>query len=165
MQPFFVQGASMEPNFHDGDYLIVREFGYKNTVVAAGNKEIFTVRPSKKVDRGEVIVFRNPNNPSQFFIKRVVGLPKERVVIGNGVVRIYNVNNPEGFVLSEDKYLPVDLRTTHQRTINLKEDEYVVLGDNRNNSSDSRYWGALKEDLIIGRVSLRAWPVKDFKLY
>ena len=103
MQPFFVQGASMEPNFHDGDYLIIREFGYKKTVVAAGDREFFTVNPFKDIDRGEVVVFRNPNNPSQFFIKRIIGLPGERVVIGNGVVRIYNDKSPEGFILSEKR--------------------------------------------------------------
>ena len=165
MQPFFVQGASMEPNFHDGDYLIIREFGYKKTVVAAGDREFFTVNPFKDIDRGEVVVFRNPNNPSQFFIKRIIGLPGERVVIGNGVVRIYNDKSPEGFILSEKDYIPTNVKTTPSKTIVARDNEYVVLGDNRNNSSDSRYWGALKADLIIGRVSLRAWPIGDFELY
>jgi len=165
MQPFFVDGASMEPNFHDGDYLIVKEFGYKKTVVAAGHKKIFTVTPFKNVDRGEVIVFRNPRNQNQFFIKRVVGLPGERVVIGNGKVRIYSKENPEGFTLKEGKYLPANVKTSPPKTIVAKDGEYVVFGDNRGNSSDSRYWGTLNSDLIIGRVSLRAWPIKDFKLY
>lgn len=165
MQPFFVQGASMEPNFHDGDYLIIRELGYKKTVVAAGNKEFFTVNPFKEIDREEVVVFRDPNNPSQFFIKRIIGLPGERVVIGNGVVRIYNDKNPEGFILNERDYLPANVKTTPPNTIVAKDNEYVVLGDNRDNSSDSRYWGSLEADLIIGRVSLRAWPIRDFELY
>jgi signal peptidase I len=165
MQPFFVQGASMEPNFHDGDYLIVRELGYKKTVVAAGNKEFFTVKPFKNIDREEVVVFRNPNNPSQFFIKRIIGLSGERVVIGNGVVRIYNDESPEGFILDEKDYLPASVKTRPSKTIVAKDGEYVVLGDNRNNSSDSRYWGSLSADLIIGKVSLRAWPIRDFELY
>ncbi len=165
MQPFFVQGASMEPNFHDGDYLIVRELGYKKTVVAAGNKELFTVKPFKNVSRGEVVVFRNPNNPSQFFIKRIVGLPGERVVIGNGKVKIYNNQNQQGFILDEGEYLPANIKTAPSKTLIAKNDEYIVLGDNRGNSSDSRYWGALKEDLIIGKVSLRAWPIRDLEIY
>jgi len=165
MQPFFVQGASMEPNFHDGDYLIVRELGYKKTVVAAGSKELFTVKPFKGVDRGEVVVFRNPRNQSQFFIKRIIGLPGERVVIGNGKVRIYNDQNKQGFTLDEGMYIPANVKTAPPKTLTAKNDEYIVLGDNRGNSSDSRYWGALKADLIIGKVSLRAWPIKSFKLF
>jgi signal peptidase I len=165
MQPFFVQGQSMEPNFHDGEYLIVREFGYKTTAVAAGNKEFFKVRPFKEVKRGEVIVFRNPNNPSQFFIKRVIGLPGEKVVISDGKVRIYNKQHPKGFILDESQYLPKNYKTGHSRSFSLQEDEYVVLGDNRSNSSDSRYWGVLKKDLIIGKVSLRAWPFTNFKIF
>jgi signal peptidase I len=165
VQPFFVQGASMEPNFHDGDYLIVKELGYKKTVVAAGSKELFTIKPFKDIDRGEVIVFRNPRNPSQFFIKRIIGLPGERVVIGNGKVRVYDKENKEGFMLDEGEYIPANVKTGPAKTIAAKDDEYVVFGDNRGNSSDSRYWGALKEDLIIGKVALRAWPAKDFELY
>ncbi len=165
IQPFFVQGASMEPNFHDGDYLIVKEFGYKKTVVAAGSKNIFTVSPFRGVKREEVIVFRNPRNPSQFFIKRVIGLPGEKVVISNGRVRIYNKEHPEGFILDERDYLAVNIATMPSKTIVAKDGEYVVFGDNRRNSSDSRYWGTLREDLIIGKVALRAWPINDFKVY
>lgn len=165
MQPFFVQGASMQPNFHDGDYLIVKEFGYKKTVLATGDKKFFTIKPYKNVNRGKVIVFRNPRNPSQFFIKRVIGLPGEKVVIGNGKIIIYNKKNPEGFVLDERNYIPANVKTGPAKTLIAKDDEYIVLGDNRGNSSDSRYWGPLKADLIIGKVALRAWPIKDFKLY
>ena len=165
MQPFFVHGASMEPNFYDGDYLIIRELGYKKTVIAAGNKEFFTVKPFKEIDREEVIVFRSPNNPSQFFIKRIIGLPGEKVVIGNGVVRIYNEDHPEGFIMNESDYLPANVKTAPAKEFTVKGGEYVVLGDNRNNSSDSRYWGVLDEDLIIGKVSLRAWPLNNLKIF
>jgi len=165
IQPFFVQGSSMQPNFHDGDYLIIREIGYKTTVLAAGNKEIFKVKPFKNVRRQDVIVFKNPQNQNQFFIKRVIGLPGERVVIADGIVKIYNKENPEGFILDEGSYLPADLKTKSSRNFQLKEGEYVVLGDNRNNSSDSRYWGILKKELIVGKVSLRAWPLNNFKFY
>ena len=165
IQPFFVHGASMEPNFHDGDYLIVKELGYKTTVVEAGEKEFFTVKPYKNIKRGEVIVFRNPNNQKQFFIKRVIGLPGEKVVIAQGRVYIYNDEHPEGFLLDEKEYLPSKVFTSHPRTFQLKDNQYVVLGDNRGNSSDSRYWGILDGDLIIGKVSLRAWPLGSFKIF
>ena len=165
IQPFFVHGASMQPNFHDGDYLIVKEFGYKTTAIAAGDKNILTVKPFKKVKRGNVVVFRNPNNQSQFFIKRIIGLPGEKVVIANGKIKIYNDENKSGFILEEKTYLPANIFTGRSRNFNLNKGEYVVLGDNRNNSSDSRYWGVLDENLIIGKVLLRAWPVRDFKVY
>ncbi len=165
IQPFFVHGASMQPNFHDGDYLIVKELGYKTTAIAAGDKKIVTVKPFKKLKREDVVVFRNPNNQSQFFIKRVIGLPGERVVIANGKIKIYNEENKSGFVLDEKTYLPANIFTGRSRDFNLKSGEYVVLGDNRNNSSDSRYWGILNEDLIIGKVMLRAWPVQDLKIF
>ncbi len=165
IQPFFVHGASMQPNFHDGDYLIVRELGYKTTAIAAGDKNIFTVKPFKKIKRGEVIVFRNPRNQSQFFIKRVIGLPGERVVISGGKIKIYNQENKDGFILNERQYLPANVPTGISRSFNLGNNQYVVLGDNRSNSSDSRYWGALDGDLIIGKVLLRAWPLNDFKIY
>jgi len=165
IQPFFVHGASMQPNFHDGDYLIVKEFGYKTTAIAAGNKNILTVKPFEKLKREDVVVFRNPRNQSQFFIKRIIGLPGERVVIANGKIRIYNKDNKSGFILDEKEYLPADIFTGHSKDFNLEDNQYVVLGDNRNNSSDSRYWGVLNGDLIIGKVLLRAWPVKDLKIF
>ena len=165
IQPFFVHGASMQPNFHDGDYLIVKEFGYKTTAIAAGNKSILTIKPFEKLRRGDVIVFRNPRNQSQFFIKRIVGLPGERVVIANGKIKIYNKDNKSGFILDEKKYLPSDVFTGHSRSFDLNNDQYVVLGDNRRNSSDSRYWGVLNGNLIIGKVLLRAWPINDLKIF
>ncbi len=165
IQPFFVHGASMQPNFHDGDYLIVKEFGYKTTAIAAGNKNILTVKPFEKLKREDVVVFRNPRNQSQFFIKRVIGLPGEKVIIANGKIKIYNKENKSGFILDEKKYLPADIFTGHSKKFNLDENQYVVLGDNRSNSSDSRYWGVLNRDLIIGKVLLRAWPVNDLKIF
>ncbi len=161
-QPFIVQGSSMEPNFHNREYLIVKEWGYKTTAIAAGNHKFFTVKSYKDIERGTVIVFRSPKNPDKFFIKRVIGLPNERVVISDGKITIFNDQNKEGFVLDESKYLPSGVKTGHPRSFDLGADEYVVLGDNRNNSSDSRYWGVLKKDLIIGKVVVRFWPFKMF---
>jgi signal peptidase I len=135
IQPFFVKGASMEPNFLDGDYLIVDEISYR----------FETPR------RGEVIIFRYPLEPSQFFIKRVVGLPGENVEVKDGKVYI------NGSELNETKYLQ-NIETVGNVEVKLDKDEYFVLGDNRDASSDSRKWGEVDKKLIIGRAWLRAWP-------
>ncbi|OGY34618.1 MAG: signal peptidase I [Candidatus Andersenbacteria bacterium RIFCSPHIGHO2_12_FULL_46_9] len=143
VQPFFVRGASMEPNFYDGEYLVVDELSYF----------------LRDAQRGEVIVFRFPQNRSQFFIKRIIGLPGESVRINNGQVEIINDDFPAGVVLDEAQYLPGDMRTGGQIVVELGEKEYFVLGDNRPASSDSRSWGILGEDEIVGRAWLRAFPI------
>lgn len=141
-QPFLVQGASMEPNFSNGNYLIVDEVTYR----------------FKEPERGEVIVFRNPTNVSEFYIKRIIGKPNEHLVIKDSQVFIDNV-------LFEEGYLPAGLKFNNAVDIELKADEYFVMGDNRLHSFDSRSWGALKEDKIIGAVRIRFWPLTDFKFY
>jgi len=148
IQPFLVKGASMEPNFHDGNYLIIDELSYR-------------VREPK---RGEVIVFHYPRDPKQFFIKRIVGLPNERVEIKNQEVKIYNQENPNGQKLDE-KYLNGEIITKGSLTEQLGPDEYFVLGDNRQASSDSRIWGSLPTENIVGRTLIRAWPVNEAKIY
>ena len=141
-QPFVVRGASMEPTFDDRDYLIVDQISYRS----------FEPR------RGEVIVFRYPRDSSQFFIKRIIGLPRETIAIENGRVRIINAEYPDGFWLDEP-YLEFGRAETHpEGTVALSGDEYFVLGDNRLASSDSRLWGPLPRRLITGRAVLRAWP-------
>jgi len=164
-QPFFVQGSSMEPNFHDGEYLIINELGYKKTVIAAAEKEFFSVDQFKDFQRGDPIVFRYPRNPSQYFIKRIIGLPGERVTIKNEKVTVYNDEHPEGLVLNESEYLPNHIDTKGDKEFSLGPDEYVVLGDNRTHSSDSRTWGVLPGDFIIGKVLLRAWPLDKFTVF
>ncbi len=164
-QPFFVKGSSMEPNFQDGEYLIVNELGYKKTVVAAGEKEIFTIDNFKELKRGTPIVFRYPRNPEEFFIKRIIGLPNEKIEIKNKKIKIYNDEHPEGFFLSETEYIPNNFETRGEDEFVLEDNQYVVLGDNRSHSSDSRSWGVLSGDYIVGKVMLRAWPLNKFKLY
>lgn len=164
-QPFFVKGSSMEPNFLNGEYLIVNELGYKKTVIAAGEKELITVDRFKDLKRGTPIVFRYPRNPEEFFIKRVIGLPGERIVIKNKKIKIYNEEHPEGFFLDEKEYIPNNFETRGEEDITLEDDKYIVLGDNRSHSSDSRHWGVLSGDYIVGKVMLRAWPLDRFKLY
>lgn len=142
VQPFFVKGASMEENFHDGDYLLIDEISYRfNTP-----------------QRGDVIVFRYPENPSQFFIKRIVGLPGETVEIKNSKVIIYNAEFPKGHILEED-YLSSAQQTAGNFLVGLGGNEYYVLGDNRFQSSDSRRWGSLERNFITGRAFIRLWPL------
>jgi len=169
IQPFFVQGASMEPNFEDKQYLIVNELGYKTTKVGFtwDSKEInlFSVNPFKELKRGEVVVFRYPKSPSIFYIKRIIGLPGEKIEILDNQVTIYNSQNPDGFVLDESAYLSPEEETTGDQAIQLKNDEYFVMGDNRNFSSDSRSWGPLPTDDMIGKVLLRAWPLGKAQVF
>jgi len=138
-QPFFVRGQSMEPNFQSGDYLIIDEISYRFS----------------EPQRGDVIVFKYPKNPSQRFIKRIIGLPGETIEIENGKVMIYR--GGQEIMLDESNYLSV-LETPGDIQISLQENEYFVLGDNRFLSSDSRRWGSLSRENIVGRVFLRAWP-------
>lgn len=164
-QPFFVQGASMEPNFEDGEYLIVNEIGYKETGIGLSGSTFFTLDPFKELEREDTVVFRYPKNPSQFFIKRVIGLPGETISIDKGQVRIANKENPEGFILDESAYLPAGLETSGEVMRELGDDEYFVMGDNRGASHDSRAWGPLNKDKVIGKVILRAWPVARAAVY
>lgn len=145
VQPFFVKGASMENNFHDGDYLLIDEISYRFN------------EPS----RGDVIVFRYPENPSQFFIKRIVGLPGETIEIKNNKVIIYNSkSSKEGLTLKED-YLSASQRTDGNLLVKLGDNEFYVLGDNRLQSSDSRRWGKLDKKFITGRAFVRLWPLNS----
>lgn len=139
-QPFVVKGQSMEPNFENGDYLIIDEISYR----------------FRNPERGEVIVFKYPNLLTQRYIKRIIGLPGETVEIQDGKVVIFNQKGERQ--LAETSYLPPGTRTSGDIRVSLSEGEYFVLGDNRAASSDSRSWGNLPKEDIIGRVFFRAWP-------
>lgn len=164
-QPFFVQGASMEPNFENKQYLIVNEFGYKETRVGLGENTLFTVKSFKELERQEVVVFRYPKDPKTFFIKRIIGLPGEKIEIKNNKIIIYNGESPEGFVLDEGDYLPEGTRTTGAAVVALKDDEYFVMGDNRLFSSDSRSWGPISKEDVIGKAFVRAWPLDKISIF
>lgn len=144
-QPFFVRGASMEPSFYNGDYLIIDELSYR----------------LNDPQRGEVVVFRPPNNDNQFYIKRIIGLPGEKVTINESRVT----------VLSEGKEIVLtELYTSKDFSAGSKEiiagpGEYVLLGDNRGHSSDSRVFGPVSRKNFVGRVFLTAWPLADFSLF
>lgn len=148
VQPFIVRGMSMEPNFFDGEYLVVDEVSYY----------------FREPRRGESIVFRYPYNPRQFFIKRIIGLPGETVKITEGRIKIINKQIPEGFWLDESSLGLEDRYTSPNIEITLGKDEYFVLGDNRDESSDSRVWGPLKKKFIVGRVFIRAWPISRLEI-
>ncbi|PIU79228.1 MAG: signal peptidase I [Candidatus Moranbacteria bacterium CG06_land_8_20_14_3_00_43_56] len=169
IQPFFVQGASMEPNFEDKEYLIINELGYKTTEVGFdyGEKEIsfFTVKSFKELERGDVVVFRYPQNLSVYYIKRIIGLPGEKIEIKDKRVKIFNSENPNGFDLDESKYLPPSEETSGDQIVGLSDQEYFVIGDNRKYSSDSRSWGPVPGKDIVGKVLLRAWPFKRAMLF
>lgn len=139
-QPFIVRGASMEPNFKDGEYLVVDELSYRFHEPA----------------RGDVIVFRYPNDPRQFFIKRIVGLPGETVSVKNGGVTVTTADGEEKAL--EEAYIDESVKTFLDTTMKLKEDEYFVLGDNRPQSSDSRVWGILPAENVIGKAIVRLLP-------
>lgn len=147
-QPFIVSGASMEPTFNNGQYVIVDQLSYR----------IF-----KDPERGEVIIFRFPNNPSKFYIKRIIGLPGDTVTLRGKTVLISNDLNLDVFELTEPYLDEVKTRNDFLTTT-LDEDEYFVLGDNRRASSDSRIWGVLPKNLIVGRALIRLLPFNTISI-
>lgn len=150
IQPFYVKGASMEPSFFDHEYLIIDELSYR----------------FHTPERGDIVVFRYPSDPKQFFIKRVIGLPGETVEVDETQTKIYNDRHPNGVVIDESAYLGTDYKISPiKRTVTLKAGEYFVMGDNRASSLDSRFFGAIKESDIVGRVWLRGWPFDRWKLF
>lgn len=141
IQPFYVKGASMEPTLEDYQYLLIDEISYR---VSGPN-------------RGDIVVLKNPRNPREFFIKRVIGLPQERLIIQNGSITIYQQGKKEKITLQEP-YLIEYSFTTGSVDVSLRENEYYVLGDNREASLDSRVFGPIDRKYIIGRTWIRAWP-------
>ena len=141
IQPFYVEGASMEPSFYDKEYLIINEITYR----------------FNEPQRGEVIVFKYPKNPRQYYIKRIIGLPGETIEIRDGQVHINNE-------ILGDEYIEL-LSSDNRKTVVLGDNEYFVLGDNRSNSSDSRLFGPLKEKYIIGKVWFRGWPLERISTF
>jgi signal peptidase I len=141
-QPFIVSGSSMDPTFSNGQYLIVDQITYK----------------FEKPKRNEVIIFRYPRDQKKFFIKRIIGLPGETIELKNQSIIIYNETHPDGVELDEPY---VQNKHTDNLKVSLKDNEYFMMGDNRSSSSDSRYWGPLPAELIIGRAFLRLLPIED----
>jgi len=146
-QPFIVNGQSMEPNYCDHDYLLVDQLSYR----------------FKEPQRGDVIVFYYPEDVRYRHIKRIIGLPGETVVITDDKIEIIS---PDGNILTidESEYLPFSTAKLGNVELVLPEDGFFVMGDNRGASFDSRRWGYLPKEYIIGRVFLRAFPFQRFEL-
>lgn len=144
-QPFIVDGESMSPNFHTGHYLIIDELSYRFDDPA----------------RGDVVVLRYPLDPKRFFLKRIVGLPGDRIQIKDGHVVVTNAEHSDGVVLIE----PYETQSTYiagpYKDVTLGTDEYFALGDNRAGSSDSRSWGILPRKNIVGHALFRLFPIKQ----
>ena len=141
-QPFVVSGESMFPTFDNGQYLIVDEISY----LLGGTH------------RGDVVVFRFPGDTKRFFIKRLIGLPNETISIKNNEVTIINKEHPEGFKLKEPY---INEKLFNGGEFKTGDNQFFVMGDNRNRSSDSREWGLVPKNLLIGRAFLRLLPIKD----
>lgn len=142
IQPFYVEGASMEPSFHSKEYLIIDELTYRLS----------------DPQRGDVAVMRYPREPKQFFIKRIIGLPGERIELINGTVYVNSTSLAE-------EYVPEDASDDSMAEITLDSDEYFMLGDNRGNSLDSRVFGPVKRKYLIGRAWIRGWPIHRISVF
>lgn len=147
-EPFLVFGKSMEPNFKGGDYLIVDEVSYR----------------FNNPKRGDVIVLTPPlvNQEKDHFIKRIVGLPGETIIVAGSKVTIKNEKYPDGVVL-EEPYIAY--QSNKEAIYELGPTEYFVMGDNRAVSDDSRHWGPLERSEITGKALLRLFPLDSMKLF
>lgn len=144
-QPFIVSGESMVPTFANGEYLIVDELTYH----LVHNPE-----------RGDVVIFKYPYDQSKYFIKRIIGLPDETVVIRAGQV---SVKTASSTIVLQEPYISVV--TSDELTVTLKDNQYFVMGDNRPESSDSRIWGPLDKKFIAGRAFARLLPINKVSLF
>jgi signal peptidase I len=144
VQPVKVEGTSMEPNLHNGERIFV-------------NKLIYYGLP--KLQRGDIVVFWYPDNPSKSYIKRIIGLPGEMVSIREGHIYIKPPGRPEQ--LLEEPYLDPQRNTSRasRDPVEVKPHYYFVMGDNRDASSDSRSWGLVPEKYIYGKALFRYWPL------
>lgn len=161
---FRVDGSSMRPTLEGGQYLLVNKLVYLQLDTqrlsrmvpfwkARTSSERFAIHPPK---RGEVIVFHFPRDPSKDFVKRVIGLPGEEVAVRQGVVHINGAPLEEPYLTARDNSTAQPLR--------LGEKQYYVLGDNRRSSNDSRTWGAVPEENLLGKVWLVYWPFSEIRL-
>jgi len=145
-EPFIVNGPSMDPTFSTGQFLIVDRLTYR----------------FNEPQRGDVIIFRYPNNPKVYYIKRIIGLPGEKLTIENGKV---NITSSGTSTILKEPYIAESHLSKESETITLDEKQYFVMGDNRIQSSDSRLWGPLDKKLIIGRPIIRLFPLSSLSIF
>jgi signal peptidase I len=160
-QAYHVLGTSMVPTLHETDYLIISKVGYTQALVERFLKKDKIYLPA----RGQVIVFRYPKDPTKVFVKRVVGLPGDRVVIKNGAVTVFDKTHPGGF--DPDKgYEKSDAQTLIDTDEVVQDGNVFVMGDNRapGGSYDSREWGELPSSYIIGNAVLRLLPLDQVRV-
>ena len=145
VQPVKVEGTSMLPRLHDGERIFVNKLIYYDDY-----------RWAPKIDRGDIVVFWFPDDPSKSYIKRVIGLPGDTIEVHEGIVR---VNGRD----IEEHYLDPRLNLSHrsQAPIYVRPNYYFVMGDNRDNSSDSRIWGLVPKKYIYGKALFRYWPLTE----
>lgn len=159
IQNYRVQNISMEPNFHEGQFLIINRFAYcpgLHLDVPFVNVHLDKSWCVWEPSRGDVVVFHYPPDPSQDFIKRVIGLPGETVEVRDGRVYINGQLMSEPFGPNPGSY--------NAPPTTLTPDEYYVMGDNRNSSSDSHVWGPVPIKNIVGRAVLRYWPPSKWSI-
>lgn len=152
-QPNEVSGKSMYPYLEDKDRIITEKVTYR----------------LNEPQRGDIVVFKYPLNKKEEFIKRIIALPNEELELKNSLITIYNTNNPKGMII-EEKYLPTNTVTngraflTEGKRVKVPANHYFVMGDNREGSSDSRQWGFITREDIVGRAVIRIWPANTFSL-
>lgn len=146
IQSSIVLFSSMEPNLHEGQRIVISKIVYW----------------FHEPERGDIIVFPNPNNPDEEYIKRIIGLPGEVIEITNGVVHIHQENG-NTLIIDESEYIADPAKNDYLgKTI--PEDNYFVMGDNRNNSYDSRRDWTVPRDEIVGKAWLSIWPLSNWGL-
>lgn len=147
-QPHKVSGKSMYPNFDNGDYIITDKVTYRFS----------------EPQRGDIVVFKNPKDESQDFIKRIMAVPGDTIKIQDGHIYLNGERLKEPFINSDIITNP-GFFLQEGETIAVPDEKYIVIGDNRSNSSDSREWGFIEKKEIIGRVFVRYWPSNAIGLY
>jgi signal peptidase I len=148
VQPVKVEGTSMLPRLHDGERIFVNKLIYYDEY-----------RWAPKVERGDIVVFWYPNDPSKSYIKRVVGLPGDTVEVREGVVRLNGSDLDEKYL--DHKY---NLSPKNQSPVYVQANYYFVMGDNRDNSFDSRSWGLVPKKYIYGKALFRYWPISAISI-
>ncbi len=145
IQSFFVVGISMQPSYESGDYILIDKISYRLS----------------EPKRGDVIVFKSPTDVSETYIKRIIGIPYDTIILENDNVKILESGSDESILINE-QYIKGKTGAyfgDSRKIVSLGENEYFVMGDNRTDSWDSRFWGKLDGGAVLGKSLLRLWPI------